>query len=344
MAKIVLHMGPHKTATSYIQAAFHHNRALLQRHGLHYVSLGDSRAAHAMAGLWLDMPDLPASFYEGQSPEALWQALVARHADRPGTVFLSSETFSRRVPQPVDFADLARRLAPFEEVRILYTLRPQVDLVPSIWAQVTKMRFMPSVWTYMRQAWETGQAKGVAIDHGAVYDELRQGFAPEQIRLLDYAGFRRHPAGAFGVFLDLLGLGDLPAGGLRQPSREEANVSPDPLALFVAGSVIGDNSRPPDPDLVARLSTALDRIVGKPRTLLARHEYSRIRDRFAESNRQLVDRVQPYQPGFAFTEEEPPEGLVYRDDLDAQAWMQIASAVYHMGREDEPRRGWLGGW
>ena len=35
MARVLLHVGGHKTATSFLQGTFHRNRALLARHGVH---------------------------------------------------------------------------------------------------------------------------------------------------------------------------------------------------------------------------------------------------------------------------------------------------------------------
>lgn len=344
MAKIVLHMGAHKTATSYLQGAFYRNRKLLEHHGLHYPHIGPNNAHHALAAQWIAINDIPQSFYDRRGPAGLWDDLIADYATRPGTLFLSAENFSRVHPERIDMAGLAERLSAFEAVKIVYTMRRQVDLVPSVWAQIAKVNHMPSIWAFMRTVFEERRAKGVPVDHHMVYQSLLAGFAPDQIHLLDYSAFRSHPGGALGVFLDLLDCG-LRATDLQPPSEEEANISPDPLALFVAGVVTADGSRPPAPALVSEMAKALDEILGRPRTLLARHEYAKLHDRFREGNQRLVERVQPYQPGFAFAEGTAPEGLAYRDDLDAEAWMKIASAVYHMPRETPPGpwRSWLGG-
>lgn len=338
MAKIVLHIGAHKTATSYLQGAFYRNRKLLEQHGLHYPHIGPNNAHHALAAQWIRLNDIPDRFYGRRGPAGLWDDLIAGYAHRPGTVFLSAENFTRVHPERVDMAGLAERLSAFEEVRIVYTMRRQVDLVPSVWAQVSKASSMPSIWAYMRTVFDERRANGVPVDHDLVYQGLLAGFAPEQIHLLDYSRFRDHPDGTLGVFLDLLGC-DLQAADLQPPSEDEANISPDPLALFVAGIVNGNAGQPPAPALVAHLTGTLDEILGRPRTLLARHEYVKLRERFRHGNQALVERVQAVQPGFAFDEGIQPEDLVYRDDLDDRAWMEIASAVYRM-----PPSGATGGW
>ena len=331
MAKIVLHIGAHTTATSYLQGAFHGNRKLLETAGLYYPHIGPNNAHHALAGQWIRINDIPDSFYGPRGAAGLWDTLIGTYARRPGTLFLSAENFTRCFPEKIDMAELAERLSVFEEVKIVYTLRRQVDLVPSVWAQITKMNYQPSIWSFMRTVFEKRRAKGVPVDHNVVYQDLLNGFAPEQIHLLDYSAFRQHPDGVLGVFLDLLGA-PVPARDLQQPTRDEANISPDPLALYVAVGLVNDASRPPPEELVRYVSGVLDNICGRSRSLLARHEYAKLRARFQHGNRSLVERVQPYQPGFSFDEGTPDENMFYRDDLDNQAWMKIASAIYHMSQ------------
>lgn len=329
MAKVIVHIGPHKTATSFVQAVFHHNRSLLKRHGVFYPKIGSAQAQHALAGVWLDMPDLPEGFFGNRTPQELWVDLIEPYAKEPGVLFLSSENFSRLHPEAVDMSDLARRLENFDDVKLVYTMRRQVDLVPSIWAQIAKMRFVPSVWSFMRETLEDRRAKGVPIDHNAFYERLCQAFSPSQIHLFDYSSFKSRPDGVAGAFMELLGV-PIETTDLKMPTPQEANVSPDPLSLFVAGALEGDASRPPTAELVAYLQTVLDRVVGPKRTLLAKHEYKKFRERFRHGNQALVEKVQEYQPEFAFDEGSVPSDLVYRDDLDAGFWQAIASEIYRM--------------
>lgn len=324
MAKVVLHVGAHKTGTTFVQNLFHLNRVRLAQAGVHYPDIGPNTAHHALAGLWLDLPDVPDRFYGRAGPEGLWQRLIAQYADAEGTLFLSAENFSRCHPQEVDMEDLARRLSVFEEVKILYTLRPQTELVQSLWLQLAKSGRALAIHAYARAAIETRRALGVRIDHGSVYTALRRGFAPEQIHLLDYNQIRQAPGGLGQVFLDLLGCG-LSATELRQPDREEANISPDPLAFWIASEVAGGQN--PDPDLVAQVASALSGL-GRPGTLLARHEYQKLRNRYAESNAALVEQVQSVQPGFSFLQPDTPGDLIYRNEIPGQAWLEIARGLY----------------
>ncbi|UYV37198.1 hypothetical protein N4R57_19940 [Rhodobacteraceae bacterium D3-12] len=304
MARVFLHVGAHKTATSYLQGSFYANRKLLKSAGLCYPHIGPNNAHHALAGQWIKINDLPENFYGPRGPEGIWNDLIEKYADQPGTLFLSAENFTRCFPEKVDWADLAARLSAFDEIKIVYTMRRQVELVPSVWSQITKVNYQPSIWSFMHTVIDERRAKGVPVDHNMVYEELRQSFAPEQIHLLDYSDFRHHPGGVVGVFLDLMGV-DLPIERMAPPSETEANISPDALALFVAGVVCDDNSQPPDPALTRYIETQLDEIVGPTRTLLARHEYARVSHRFQHGNQSLVEKVQRYQPGFTFDEGAP---------------------------------------
>lgn len=334
MARVLLHVGGHKTATSFLQGTFHRNRALLARHGVHYPDIGPNDAHHALGAVWLATPDIPASFWPPGGPARLWDDLARAYAGREGCLVLSAENLSRAHPQRVDMADLARRLSPFEGVTVAYALRQQVDLIPSLWAQVARDRRPPALRPYVARALAERMGGGVPVDHAAVYDHLLTGFAPEDIRLLDYAAFRDAPGGVPGTFLRLAGSTLDPARLLPAPPGR-ANVSPPPLALHLASLVRPGG--PPPPDLVARIAGCLD----GPTTLLMGAEHARAIAAFDPLNAALARRVQPLQPGFALRPAIVPPGLLFRDELGAEAWVRIAAALYD---PPAPSRGPLGAW
>lgn len=325
MARVILHIGAHKTATSYLQASFFRNRATLAKHGLHYPAIGPNDAHHALVGAWIDMPDIPAAFYGAGGPEALWDKVIADHLDLPGTLFLSAEPFSRVWPQAIPMAEVAKRLSGFESIQVVYTMRQQTELIPSVWAQIARSRRVTDPKSFVRTALEQRRAEGVPVDHNMVYDRLLTGFAPEQIRILDYGQFARAPGGVVQTFLDLAGL-RLTAAELAPVPPDEANISPNPLALFLALRIRPGG--PPPPDLVETIAQALKQAGRRPTTLLSRTEYARVAGRFAASNARLVERVQPVQPGFTFAETAAPADMLYRYDVDAVIWAAIAGAIY----------------
>lgn len=326
MARVFLHIGPHKTGTSFVQSLFHLNRPRLAGAGIHYPDIG-SNAHHGLAAVWITTANEPENFSGAGGPEGLWDDLIDRYAKAPGTLFLSSENFSRAHPEVVDMADLARRLSAFDEVKVIYTMRRQAEMVQSIWLQVAKSGHILTLRPYVRRAIEKRLTSGVRIDYGSTYEILLTGFDPEQIILLDYARISRADGGIGQVFLDLLGAeSGLRAADLVQPPSLSANISPDPLAFQMATLINGNSV--PDDDLVRVVAQVLRDDPTVPTTLLARYEHARFASRFRPGNAALVERVQPWQPGFTFGESEPPQNLIYRDDVTEQTWIDIAAALY----------------
>lgn len=131
---LLLHIGPFKTGTTTVQAAFHQNRAALARQGVHYAGKRAQPMAAAMEAVGREaLPTL------GQGP-GRWAALLeeirgsdARH------VALSSEFFSG--------ADEARARAIVDDLgsertHVVVTLRPLVRILASQWQQYIQNRIV----------------------------------------------------------------------------------------------------------------------------------------------------------------------------------------------------------
>lgn len=342
MARLVLHMGAYKTGTTYLQNLFHLNRDLLARAGVIYPPTGAGYAQHGLTALWLDVPEAVQAAGAAGGAEALWRDLD-RHARGSGTVLLSSELFSHWGARRVDLADLARRLSGFEELRLVYTMRRQAELVQSVWLHQARNIGPRAIHPYVRRAFDKRMASGVRLDHASVYNTLLGHFAPEQIHLVDYHQARAAPGGLAQVFLDLLETG-LAAGDLRQPSADQGNISPDPLVYYLASLIAGPDERPPA-EMCARIAESLCQGHGpdRPTSLLARYEYVKFRSRFAPGNAELAARVQPVQPGFSFQEADPPADMLFRDDIREHDWARLAAALYRMPpapNRDRPGRAW----
>lgn len=335
MARLLLHIGAHKTATSYVQRLFHTNRHLLADHGILYPDIGPNRAHHILVTPWISVPEIPeASFGRktlsqrllGKSlPDSFFEDFVRKHARQKGTVFLSAEIFSRAEPQSVDMKDLARRLAPFEDVRIVYTVRHQADYIQSIWLQVAKSGKAPRFDQFLANALDRKMASGLWVDHGKVIDHVLTGFSPDQLIVLDYETIRRHPEGMAGPFLGLMD-STLRFHDLKDIDRREANISPDPLATWLAHAIRWPS--PVKPGLVRNLQLSLDLIRerhGKKRTTLyAREEYERVGTVFAEANAGLARWLQTGQPGARLSAPALPENLLFREELTIPDWTALA--------------------
>jgi hypothetical protein len=324
MANVVFHIGAHKTGTTYLQSLFHLNRDRLAQDGIHYPYIGPNNAHHVLAAVWQTMPDVPKAFFNAKTPEDLWQDLIERYADAPGTLFLSAENFSRFYPEPVDMAALAERLSSFEDVKIIYTMRAQAELIQSLWLQLAKSGQPQAIYAYLRKTLEQRRSFGIRIDHNAIYDTLLQGFAPSQIHLLDYDQIRRAPGGIGGSFLDLLG-SSLTVDMLDAPPPDEANISPDPLAYWVACQIVRHGAPPAH---LVHAATDILSAQGGPTSLLARHEYAKFSTRYAPANALLAERVQEWQPGFTFQEPGIPDDMLYREEISQTQWIDLAAAAY----------------
>jgi hypothetical protein len=123
----LLHIGPPKTGTTTIQAAFHAEVRALVPLGVHYAgrTRHSRRAVFAVTGRrWLG----------GEPPPITeWTSLVAEiRASSAPRVVLSSEAFAQadesQIRRVIDDLDAAR-------VHVVVTLRPLASILPSSWQQ-----------------------------------------------------------------------------------------------------------------------------------------------------------------------------------------------------------------
>jgi hypothetical protein len=125
----LLHIGPPKTGTSSLQAAFHQNREATLAQGVRYA--GSSR--HSGSAVLALMGRRSFGRDAGPPPMRRWNNLLAdvRGAREP-RVLISSEFFSDAEPEAMRRAveDLDR-----ERLHVVVTLRPLDRIIPSQWQQ-----------------------------------------------------------------------------------------------------------------------------------------------------------------------------------------------------------------
>ncbi|MGB7244823.1 MAG: sulfotransferase domain-containing protein [Sulfitobacter sp.] len=326
MARVILHIGAHKTATSYLQRCFFHNREQLEQAGVFYPDLGPNPAHHILVAPWIDVPEIPAEYFGGGGPDGLWQRFVAEYAGKDGVVFLSAEPFSRAQSQAVDMAELAARLRDFESVQIIYAVRGQVDLIQSIWSQRAKSAKAPAFRNFVAAALSDHQASGLWVDHGRVLDHVETGFKPDQITVFDFDQIRAAPGGVVQAFLDVLGAA-VSADHMTPLDDRAVNVSPDPLSLYLAHQISG--RQVPDGALMDVLSRCISTCAEGRKTLgYSRDEIVQIETEFAPLNDAFVARVQKHQPGFSFAIPDSHSTAFCRDDLKLRHWTMIARKLH----------------
>lgn len=133
---LVIHAGPHKTATSYVQKHFWDNRAGLAQRGWDYPEMGDMArlmAHHDLAHHW--------EKYLGQDTEKA--ADLIRIGRQCGdNILLSAEGL--RVWAPWQFEALMRLLNR-QEAELVYAIRDPVTVFYSYWAEEVKQGYTASL-------------------------------------------------------------------------------------------------------------------------------------------------------------------------------------------------------
>ena len=141
----LLHIGPHKTGTTTVQAAFHQNRGRLAELGVHYAGA----RAHPMTAAMGASSNRRVPSNNADAGRLAWESLLEEvHGVKTESVVLSSEFFceaddehARAIVDALD-ADL---------VHVVITLRPLVNMISSQWQQYIQNRAATSY-----DAWLTG--------------------------------------------------------------------------------------------------------------------------------------------------------------------------------------------
>lgn len=327
MARAIVHVGTHKTATTMLQDMFFHNRKLLWKRGILYPQVGRSHGHHGLVCPWNPLP----APYGVDDPEREWRAVVAAARGRDVTLLLSSEELSRALPRKVAMRELRARLDGIDDIRVICTLRNQRSYLQSIYQQISRDRPGPPFEAFHAQAMRSGFASGLWLDYNGLYDHLLTGFDASEITLVSYEAAAAAPGGILGRFLDLAGSGLRPAD-LTPFAEGASNTSPEPLATLVANQIAAPNRY--EPWLIAAVTAALRDSFGAEQrtTLFNKAEEHRMETQFGPANRRLEERVAALQPDFALAPILPAGDPVRRSQLTVPVWRQIARAVYRARR------------
>ncbi len=317
MARVLFHVGTHKTGTTALQNAFDANRDLLAQHGVIYPRVGRHSGHHGLLTDWIALP--PAY----KSPEGGMAGLIAlaqQWRDTDVTLIVSSEEFSRGGGPggTVDMARLRDVFAGWETVQVLCLLRSQWQFLQAVYLEIGRARLPPPPPVLVEAAVTTGMVDGLWCDYGRLLEHLHRGFHPDEVRLLPFDAVVSRPDGVIGAVLDLLGV-DLPADDRRRIVAHRANHSPDPLSTW-ASFTVAEGHLPPAALRDAAL-TAWTLEYGRDRRgcLFTRAEIDRLRLRFVPVNADLP---------CALTWNAPDPATVFRDDLQPDFWIRLARRVH----------------
>jgi hypothetical protein len=197
----VLHVGPHKTATTWMQHNFHANARALEDAGWLYPMTGERvRVAHH------DISDNPAEILDDLSAKVAEVRAIAQKAREHGlNVLMSSEGF--RNWKPVHLLKLKALVG--QDMRLVYCVRDPASLVYSFWAQQIKTGQKVSFPAWRDQQFRFPMKSRilnplVELDVLAALPEI-------ELSVLAYDEIRRQKRDIFDVFVsDVLDLAALP--------------------------------------------------------------------------------------------------------------------------------------
>jgi hypothetical protein len=127
----IVHIGPHKTGTTALQAAFWNNRKAVAKQGVHYASSG---GRHAMTAVLAGIEHI-SPWTIDKRPPAMWKwerLLNDIRSSKAKRVVLSSEFFADAKPE--NAARVIQQLDP-KRVQVIVTLRPLSRILTSQWQQ-----------------------------------------------------------------------------------------------------------------------------------------------------------------------------------------------------------------
>lgn len=329
MARLVLHIGTHKTGTTSIQNRLHAARETLRRQGIIYPDPGRHTGHHAYLTDWIALP--PPYRTLGGGCAGL-QALARRWREEDVTLLLSSEEFSRAGGRGgrVDFATLREIFAGYE-LMVICVLRDQWSFLQSVYLELSRRAPPPPPPALVEMATNTGFLDGLWCDYLRLYEGLCQTFDPAEIRLIDYAVATARPDGLMAAILDTAVPGMVPVDTPGPKAR--ANPSPRPGPTWAAHVVAGGPSPTPDIATAAQEAWDLEHGPDSLSCIFTRAEIDRLSAHFAPRNASLGARVARVQPGWSLRSCRPPDRTLYREDIREGYWIRVARrlSLLHRG-------------
>ena len=328
LSKVVLHIGTHKTATTTVQQSFWSYAPVLADHGIVYPRFNDIPGHHGLTAPWSPVDKVDPAFLLPQGAKAGFADILRDYADGDATVFLSSEEFSRSGPNGgVDYQELRALLDGFDQAQVICMLRPQWQFMQSVFVELCRGMVPPEPKRFIKTGMEKGVFAGLWADYNLLLDRLECAFGPENVTFLDYNTCRWGPGGCVGSILSVLGLDPL-APAFAGMLDGAANISPPALACWIAAQITarGDVPHQIVPQVVNVLSHEYG---GAAQTcLFTRKELHQIQEHFTPLNADLVERRQPWQPGFDLEPFAVDKITLFREDLGIAFWVRLARSGF----------------
>jgi hypothetical protein len=329
-----LHAGPHKTASTYLQARLHANRPGLERLGLRYPTPWREHSHRHLAR------DLQAGRFQAL------ERLLGQQRRWSGDLLLSAEHFAPLIRDPQALARLLRHgAAQGFALHVISFVRPQAELLNSFYAHgLGRLYGAPSFRAYVRAQLDGRRLRGPArrrwIRHAPQLLDFEQRFAAplaaEGLRQ-SYLPFRPRRQDPFAQLLDLLELPP-PVAGWRAAPAEQANEQLGRRGLGLAYLLNGELDRLPVRRNQLIAGHGLNRLVEQLRQLARQRGWvaerfdgwqgrlpALLQQRFGASNERFAQRVwgqdwgEVFPPGQSGLAGAAGQGLVLDQPLREEA-------------------------
>jgi hypothetical protein len=325
MARLLLHIGTHKTGTTMVQNVLHASRHILAVHGVMYPDLSPHTGHHGYLTDWIA---LPAAYARPEGGKRELARLARELVDTDASLLLSSEELSRAGGPGgrVEFDELREIFAGFD-VLLLCVLREQCQFLQSVYVEIARSRVPPNPPALIEAAVGAGLVDGLFCDYGRLHDRLRKSFAPDEMRFFDYGSALAAPGGVLGTLLRHIAPG-LPVDALARDKPRSANVSPRAGPLWAAFAVAG--GRAPDEELhrAAEQAFALEFGEGRMSCVFTREEIARIGAHFAPSNERVAAALRRVQPEFTLTPRAWGDDTIHREDVTTDYFARLARRLW----------------
>ena len=329
MSKVILHIGAHKTGTSFLQQMFNTHQSELLQDGIVYPELARNGAHHLMASIWSPTQAQRTNVTPDDAKAAI-KSLCDEHANSDRTLLLSAENFSRLDDEPADFSELTALFDQFDEFHVVYVARSQPALINSVYSQVAfgNSKFSRSMEDFVAQSFEHETAShAVPLNHQRLIEHVAKGVDMAQIHVASYEALVKSQDGLFSVFNKLVGWDKAPAW--TQEKAERVNVSMSALACALAVQIC--KRKNVSKSATVRLNNALIAKFGEnaKTSILTAEEIKRVEATYKKPNAWINDTFGSDNPYLKPFEPVDTDALVTRDKIGPDFWEFFAARMVH---------------
>jgi hypothetical protein len=174
LARYLIHVGPHKTGSTYLQKGFGRLRGALfelgVRYPMHWSDPGTKSHSYLVRRLKEDDPDLAQEF-------------ASLNSSANGTIILSSEDI---VDLPVEALRRLTHLLGGQSVSVVFYCRRWSELIPSAWQEVVKQGSAQGLPEFLAQHL-INPVGSTLVNYDQALARLSDVFGPENLHLVSYS-------------------------------------------------------------------------------------------------------------------------------------------------------------